>query len=372
MQKNGKSKCVRAGQLLCAALCMGILFGGMLAHILMPDAAGSRQERRRLASLPSWDAAAWRQGTLADRFERYAQEQFPLRSALRTGKACVQMGLLARKENHGVYLSAGQLYKPEARMNAAEIQKAADKFREVAGKYLAGRRLYTCVVPDKSEFLAPAGQAADSRAVEGILREALGADFAHIEVRDLLGAEAYYRTDIHWAQERILPVAQRVARAMGREVRAADFAAVRAGELYGSYYGQAALPLAPDELWYLDSEAIRQMQVYHLEGDRVSGVYDPEKALGEGSMDGYDLFLSGAEAFLRIDNPAGEGELVLFRDSFGSSLAPLLAGSYARVSIVDLRYISTEALGQFLEVSPEADVLFLYSTVTLNHASMLK
>ena len=173
-------------------------------------------------------------------------------------------------------------------------------------------------------------------------------------------------------QKRILPVAQRVASAMGREVRAADFAAVRAGELYGSYYGQAALPLAPDELWYLDSEAIRHMQVYHLEGDRVSGVYDPEKALGAGSMDGYDLFLSGAEAFLRIDNPAGEGELVLFRDSFGSSLAPLLAGSYARVSIVDLRYISTEALGQFLEVSPEADVLFLYSTVTLNHASMLK
>ena len=42
------------------------------------------------------------------------------------------------------------------------------------------------------------------------------------------------------------------------------------------------------------------------------------------------------------------------------------------MSIVDLRYISTEALGQFLEVSPEADVLFLYSTVTLNHASMLK
>ena len=89
-------------------------------------------------------------------------------------------------------------------------------------------------------------------------------------------------------------------------------------------------------------------------------------------MDGYDLFLSGAEAFLRIDNPAGEGELVLFRDSFGSSLAPLLAGSYARVSIVDLRYISTEALGQFLEVSPEADVLFLYSVPVLNNSETIK
>ena len=41
MQKNGQSKCVRAGQWLCAALCMGILFGGMLAHILMPDAAAA-------------------------------------------------------------------------------------------------------------------------------------------------------------------------------------------------------------------------------------------------------------------------------------------------------------------------------------------
>ena len=64
-------------------------------------------------------------------------------------------------------------------------------------------------------------------------------------------------------------------------------------------------------------------------------------------------------------------KLVLFRDSFGSSIAPLLAGGYAQITLVDIRYIHPEQLGQFVDFE-NCDVLFLYSTLVLNHSGTLK
>ena len=80
------------------------------------------------------------------------------------------------------------------------------------------------------------------------------------------------------------------------------------------------------------------------------------------------MFLSGSDALLTIENPnaATEKELVVFRDSFGSSLAPLLATGYAKITLVDLRYLQSDLLGNFIDFENQ-DVLFLYSTLVLNN-----
>ena len=66
-----------------------------------------------------------------------------------------------------------------------------------------------------------------------------------------------------------------------------------------------------------------------------------------------------------------EKELVIFRDSFASALAPLLAEGYAKITLADIRYISPALLGQYLSFDKQ-DVLFLYSTSVLNHSETLK
>ena len=78
-------------------------------------------------------------------------------------------------------------------------------------------------------------------------------------------------------------------------------------------------------------------------------------------------------SLLEITNPAGPEEktLVIFRDSFGSSLAPLLAEGYGRVILVDLRYMPGSMLQDYVDVSG-ADVLFLYSTLVLNNSTLLR
>ena len=55
----------------------------------------------------------------------------------------------------------------------------------------------------------------------------------------------------------------------------------------------------------------------------------------------------------------------MFRDSFGSSIAPLLVENYKKIILIDLRYISSKILGSYIEFKDQ-DVLFLYSTVVLN------
>ena len=103
---------------------------------------------------------------------------------------------------------------------------------------------------------------------------------------------------------------------------------------------------------------------------KTTDIYDMEKL---SSRDLYDIYLSGAASLLQITNPAAatDRELVVFRDSFGSSLIPLLIKDYARVTIVDTRYIASDLLGEYLEFDDQ-DVLFIYSTLILNSSNSLK
>ena len=63
---------------------------------------------------------------------------------------------------------------------------------------------------------------------------------------------------------------------------------------------------------------------------------------------------------------------MIFRDSFGSSLVPLLTPYYAKISVIDLRYVSSEILGDYVEFDGEGDVLFAFSTILLNSGRVLR
>ena len=139
---------------------------------------------------------------------------------------------------------------------------------------------------------------------------------------------------------------------------------------YGVYCGQSALPLAPDTLRYLTSETLLGCTVYDYETDSTGPVYDLPALEGE---DPYSVFLSGSKSLLTITNPSADTdrELVIFRDSFASSLAPLLTSAYAKITLVDIRYVQPERLGRWLTFDSQ-DVLFLYSVSVLNHSETLK
>ena len=94
--------------------------------------------------------------------------------------------------------------------------------------------------------------------------------------------------------------------------------------------------IEPDTLTYLYDNN-EKISVTHLEYGQKS-MYDTEKLT---SLDSYDVFLSGPSSYIEIENKSviDGSTLILFRDSFGSSIAPLLTPYYNKIIVVDLRYI---------------------------------
>ena len=334
----------------------------------------SVSERRSLHQIPKFTVQTVLSGSFMEQFEDYAVDQFPLRDTFRAGKSLFVYNVLQQKDNNGIYLTQGHSAKLES-LNEVSVHYALGRFQRIYDTYLQGTncKIYMTIIPDKGYYLAAQNgyPAVDYSRLFSIVEE--GMPWAQqVLLTDTLSAENYYRTDTHWRQEQLLPVARKLCAAM--EVTTPKEQAFTptlvSGKFYGVYYGQAALPMKPDSLYVMESEILKNARVYNYETKTYQPVYDTGKLTGN---DPYDVFLSGAQALLTIENPNAEmdKELVIFRDSFGSSLAPLLAQSYKTVTLVDIRYINPALLKEYLEFDSQ-DVLFAYSTAILNNSSTLK
>lgn len=354
-------------------LAAAFILGFSVWSILLPDAEESTSERRHLAQFPAVSADSVLSGKFMTEFEDWSLDQFPLRDNFRTLKAFTAFYLLRQKDNNDIYVVDGQAAKLDYPMHTDSLDYAASRFAWIYDNLLkdADTRVWLSVVPDKNYFLAAENgyPAMDYAAFIAALREKMPyADY--VDILDALSIDDYYTTDAHWRQEKLSAVASKLADALDITVET-DYDAVTSDvPFYGVYYGQSALPLPADKLVYLTNETLQNCRVYDFETGDYIPVYDTEMLSGK---DPYQAFLSGSKSLLTIENPAAanDRELILFRDSFGSSIAPLLASGYAKITLVDIRYVSPNLLGRFLDFTGK-DVLFLYSTSVLNSSETMK
>ena len=349
------------------------LLGFLVWGIILPDGKESVSERRALASFPAVNSESVFSGSFMTDFEKYTLDQFPLRDRFRTLKSVTAFYIFGQKDNNDIYIKDGYASKLEYPMNADSVKYASERFRFVYESYMADKNMniYLSVIPDKNYFIAGENgyPSIDYDAFTALMKESM-AFSRYIDITDKLELSDYYRTDTHWRQEKITDVAQYLAAEMGVSLSAEYTENCVDVPFYGVYYGQSALPLKPDELCYLDNAILNACTVYDFETDSYIPIYDLEKTNGN---DPYEAFLSGSKSLLVIENPnaSTDKELILFRDSFGSSIAPLLAEGYAKITIVDIRYISPVMLGQFVTFEDQ-DVLFLYSVSVLNNSVTIK
>ena len=250
---------------------------------------------------------------------------------------------------------------------------AGKKFQNIYDKYLkeSGSNIYLSLIPDKNFFLA---ESSGHLSMDyGKLYEMMQQEMPYakyIDITGLLDISDYYKTDVHWKQEKIVDVAKKIGQTMGITLQGDYEVKELPQEFYGVYFGQSALNLPGETMQYLTNETLEACTVYNYENNQTLGIYDLEKAKGD---DAYELFLSGPVSLLKIENSnaAIERELVVFRDSFGSSLVPILAEGYKSVTLIDIRYIQSDFLSNFVDFTGK-DVLFLYSSLVLNNSETFK
>ena len=355
---------------LVAALWLGLSLWAWFS----PDREMSEAERRKLQQRPEISAETLLSGQFMTNFESYTQDQFPLRDGFRRLKAVFSYDMLQKLDNNGIYIADGYAAQMEYPLSEKSLNGALKKFQKIYDLYLkdSGGKILFAVVPDKGNYLAQENGylSLDYDAVQETMAQLSWAE--QVDIRDCLSAGDYYRTDTHWRQERLMNVAQKLCGALGVTQPELEDYTIRRLErpFYGVYYGQAALPMDPDEICLLENELLRSCVVTNHETGKTGSVYDMDKLT---SRDLYDVYLSGPAALLTIENPnaATDRELIVFRDSFGSSLIPLLIADYAKVTVIDTRYIVTEYLASFVDFHGQ-DVLMLYSTLVLNNSDTLR
>lgn len=326
----------------------------------------SESERRVLASFPEFNLENVSKGKFASDFEKYSTDRFPLRDSFRSLKAYTRLYAFMQKDNNDLFTVEGHLSKLQYPYKEVMTSHATEVFAYVKETYLKDNKIYASVIPDKNMFIAEnnAYLSLDYEAFEKEIKDSM--PYAeYIGISHLLSKDDYYPTDTHWRQEKITDVAKHLAEGMGKTLKDTYTENTLDHPFNGVYVGQSALRVNPDTIVYLTNDTINNLQV-----EGVSAVYDMDKAVGK---DPYEIFLSGNQTVVKIKNPMNPqgGRLVIFRDSFGSSITPLLCEAYSEVVLVDLRYISSTMLSDFVDFE-DADVLFMYSTVLLNDSFSLK
>lgn len=349
-----------------------VLFIVLFLNIYIKDEEISSSERRKLAQFPDISIDYLLTGKLSNDFEEYAMDQFISRDSFRTAKSYISLEVMKRKDNNKLFIQNEHIFKLEYPLSENSIKNATEKINKICKKYFnEGNNIYYSIIPDKNYFLDDSYLKMDYKKLEKIMNNNLK-DLTYIDIFPLLKLEDYYKTDTHWKQENLVKVVDKISKEMKIKERIqTKFQKQSKGSFYGVYYGQLGRSVEPDTISYLTNKIIKESITYNYETNQEGKIYDETK--WKTSLDKYDYYLSGAVSLLEITNPNSktEKELIVFRDSFGSSIIPLLTEAYSKITIVDTRYISSDYLERYLKITNQ-DVLFLYSTLILNQSNILK
>ncbi len=269
---------------------------------------------------------------------------------------------MCKPESGDIVKINDHLVEIEDPMNTNMLDYAVKLFSDVYDENFPDSDCYFVLIPDKYRYLA------DKRSEYDEFYDYLSGklDFAQfIPVYDFLSSDDYYRTDPHIKQECLVDVSQQILAKMGKESKAKFTMVSVSTPFKGNYAHRSNLKVESDSLFYLKADYITNFWI----DERVK-TYDVEKLTTD---EPYEFFLSGNQPVVTINNKMCKNgdRLIVFRDSFACAFAPLLAEDYSQVVLVDLRYIMSDNLKDYVDFE-NADVLFMYSTTLMNNSLTMR
>jgi len=334
----------------------------LVCNIVIKDNSVSKSERRTLQTFPKANAENVLNGEFFMKFDNYVNDQVVKRDEFRKIKSLVSKNIFMNKDNNGLYVIGDHIFKLEYPYNKEGLMKTINKINNVYNNYLNNNNVYYAIIPDKNYYADGNYLKLDYNDMIKTINNNF--EFKYIDILNDLELSDYYYTDPHIRQNCFNDVVKTLIQGMNNEYFDVYNYENKFNNFYGSYYSQLGLSNKSDEMVYLTNKYINNVTVTYLENKNLHTVYNLSKY---NEMDPYDIFLDGATALVNIVNNESnnEKELIVFRDSFGSSIAPLLIPYYKKITLVDLRYLSSNLLSNYIEFNDQ-DVLFLYSTLIYN------
>ena len=359
-----------------ACIFCALLFALLFLLIFLPDKDFSETEKRVLSAFPQATFSSVSDGKFEKEMDSYVQDQMPFRNFW-VGLGSYFNCAVGQNGTDGIYVAEdGYLIGTPAKYNERNLRSNLQYLTAFAEK--AGIPAYILPVPETGYILEaklPKRHAVyRDDAVFAAVAQTTDGVYRTVDVRDVFKENAetvqlYYKTDHHWTSDGAFLAANTFLKAAGKPLlRESDFEVERCPGFFGTTYAKAALwRKLPDtmELWQIPQRRLHTVVTDLGKGEiaQTDGVFFREH------LDKYDMYptyLDGNHSLTHIINPdAPQGTLLLLKDSFGNTLATMLAAAYREIVMVDMRYYRTEAVSDLIAQYGVDTILVNYSVDSL-------
>ena len=339
-----------------------------LINVIKKDTDISIAERRKLATMPELTTKSLFDGTYFKKFDSYVTDQFVERDAFR--KIKIDIELSTKGEYNNLYLYDDYIIEEIFPLNSNSINNLTSKINYIKDTYLNDNsNIYYTIIPDKNYFVNKGNLKLDYNKLQDMMKSNL-TNLNYINIFDKLTLDNYYKTDTHWKEEDLFNVANTIANQMNFDITNNNNVVNTITTFKGSYAGRLSVTKDIDTIKTISNPSTLNSSVYNYETKKYTDIYDYTKI---NSLDKYDIYLSGAVPIIDIinNNTSSDKELIVFRDSYGSSLIPLLIEGYKKITVIDIRYISSKILNKYIDFNDQ-DVLFMYSILTINNSFSIR
>lgn len=338
-----------------------------LINIIKEDTDISVAERRKLATMPELTTKSLFDGTYFKKFDSYVTDQFVERDAFR--KIKIDIELSTKGEYNNLYMYDDYIVEEIFPLNTNSINNLTNKINYIKDTYLNNNsNIYYTIIPDKNYFVNNGNLKLNYNKLQDMMKNNLS-NINYINIFDKLTLDNYYKTDTHWKEEDLFNVANTIANQMNFDITNNNVVNTIT-TFKGSYAGRLSVTKDIDTIKTISNPSTLNSSVYNYETKKYTDIYDYTKI---NSLDKYDIYLSGAVPIIDIinNNSSSDKELIVFRDSYGSSLIPLLIEGYKKITVIDIRYISSKILNKYIDFNDQ-DVLFMYSILTINNSFSIR
>lgn len=318
-----------------------------LGYLALPDREFSSLEKRYLTQAPELAVQSVLDGDWSDSVEDFLADQMPGRDFF-VGLNAYCEKILGLQKAKTIWTLNGKLVRCPVVPQPGMLEKNIAAVNQFAQKLDIPVSL--SLIPSCG-FSLGAPEYQDDELINEIYEKA---NLETIDLRETYRGrpELFYSTDHHWTSTGAFDAYKTLMEAWGKQPET-DYTVERFEHFRGANFAASCLWLTPEEaleMW--TGPASIEVKI---EDKTHEGVFYRERLE---DYDPYMVFLDGNHPVVNLHNPKGNGNILLIRDSFASSLAGFLAQNYENVTLVDLRYYK-------LPVSQLAEsydwVLVLYS-----------
>ena len=372
-RKAGRPKPSRPGAVL---LLFVIILAGLAVYgIFAPTRETSDLENRRLAQMPAFSAEGLLDGSWAEDFASYLQDQMPFRDGWINAESAVNNLLFGKVEESNILLGKdGWMFTRLFTVSSStqdQLQRNLNAVTEFASRYPG--RVTFLLAPSASviypEMLPLGAPMVDENAMLDEIFATVGSAAEVIDLRqtftDAKDQYLYFKTDHHWTPQGAYLAYEQFCQRKGlTPFDCSAHESVTIPDFYGTHYSAARRwNVQPDSITYYPLD--NPMTVYQIDSEaQYTPLYTEPMINTEkfATRDKYAAFLDGNNGYSVIEGN-GEGSILVVKDSYANSFVPYLTENYAKIGVVDLRNFNY-GLDSTIEAEGYDQILVLYNFQT--------